>query len=58
MGDERMSDHRYTDTCANCGHDRYHHNPDCGWMEWPSLGFPRKSWCDCEAFVEQAGENR
>ena len=53
-----MSDHRYTDTCANCGHDRYHHNPDCGWMEWPSLGFPRKSWCDCEAFVEQAGENR
>ena len=44
------------DTCANCGHIEYHHQPDCQWTEWELLGAPRENWCKCVSFVGQTGD--
>ena len=48
-----MSDHRYTDTCARCGHIEYHHRPECELIHWET-----QRYCDCLAFVEQTGGER
>ena len=42
-----MTLHRH-DVCANCGHQRYHHEPECD--------HKTRAWnippCSCPAFVE------
>lgn len=35
-------------TCRNCGHDEYHHLPECGF--WKGLGSHDTDFCTCTAF--------
>ena len=42
------------DTCANCGHERYHHGFYCDYYN-PMLQYGR---CFCQRFVEQTGDER
>jgi len=40
--------------CGRCGHEQYHHRPDCSWREWDD-GYRHVGYtevvCMCEGWI-------